>query len=153
MAVVFAAVAMTGDFDIRNLNRSVGGFAARGVLMHSLLVALGMADLLFLLKLYFDAPDALGAVLVAGWAGGYGTAAAMGDAFAASNPEIASLAFTSATVGLIIGIVGGLIQARIAANKGHVKAFSSISSLPESERTGLIRQTSMRPSKIGRAHV
>jgi len=146
IAVVFAAVAMTDDFDIRKLNRNVGGFAAHGVLMYSLQVALGMAVVLFILQPLFDAPDALGAVLFAGWAGGYGTAAAMGDAFAASNPEIASLAFTSATVGLIIGIVGGLIQARIAANKGHVKAFSSISSLPESERTGLIRQTSMRPS-------
>ncbi|MDN6489433.1 MAG: sodium:glutamate symporter, partial [Yaniella sp.] len=58
----------------------------------------------------------------------------------------ASLAFTSATVGLIIGIVGGLVQARIAARKGHVKAFTSISKLPREERTGLIREINKRPS-------
>lgn len=46
----------------------------------------------------------------------------------------------------MIGIVGGLIQARMAANRGHVKAFSSIIDLPEAERTGLIRDTHKRPS-------
>ncbi|HEY4558716.1 MAG TPA: sodium:glutamate symporter, partial [Enteractinococcus sp.] len=146
IAVVFAAVAMTDDFDVRKLNRNVGGFAAHGVLMYALQVALGMGIVLVLLQPLFGAPDALGVVLFAGWVGGYGTAAAMGDAFASTNPEIASLAFTSATVGLIIGIVGGIIQARIAADRGHVKAFSSISKLPEAERTGLIREVNRRPS-------
>lgn len=146
IAVVFAAVAMSDDFDLRKLNRNVGGFAAHGVLMYSLQVALGMAVVLLILQPLFDAPDALGVILFAGWAGGYGTAAAMGDTFSATDPEIASLAFTSATVGLIIGIVGGIIQARIAASRGHVKAFKSISQLPESERTGLIREVNKRPS-------
>ena len=146
IAVVFAAVAMTDDFDVRKLNRNVGGFAAHGVLMYSLQVALGMAVVLLVLQPLFDAPDSLGVILFAGWAGGYGTAAAMGDAFSETSPEIASLAFTSATVGIIIGIVGGLIQARIAANRGHVQAFRSISSLPEEERTGVLRHVNKRPS-------
>lgn len=146
IAVVFAAVAMTDDFDVRKLNRNVGGFAAHGVLMYSLQVALGMAVVLIVLQPLFDSPDSLGVILFAGWAGGYGTAAAMGDAFADTSPEIASLAFTSATVGIIVGIVGGLIQARIAASRGHVQAFSSISSLPEEERTGVISEVNKRPS-------
>lgn len=146
IAVVFAAVAMSDDFDVRKLNRNVGGFAAHGVLMYALQVSLGMAVVLFFLQPLFDSPDALGVIVFAGWAGGYGTAAAMGDAFATTDPEIASLAFTSATVGLIIGIVGGIIQARIAAGRGQVKAFRSISQLPESERTGLIREVNKRPS-------
>lgn len=146
IAVVFAAVAMTDDFDVRKLNRNVGGFAAHGVLMYSLQVALGMAVVLIVLQPLFDSPDSLGVILFAGWAGGYGTAAAMGDAFADTSPEIASLAFTSATVGIIVGIVGGLIQARIAASRGRVQAFSSISSLPEEERTGVISEVNKRPS-------
>lgn len=146
IAVVFAAVAMTDDFDIRKLNRNVGGFAAHGVLMYALQVSLGMALVLMVLQPLFDAPDAMGVILFAGWAGGYGTAAAMGDAFAGTSPEIATLAFTSATVGLITGVVGGIIQAQIAARRGHVKAFSSMSTLPEAERTGVIRQVNKRPS-------
>src|SRR5690625_7079787 len=59
-AVVFVAVAMTDDFDIRKLNRNVGGFAAHGVLMYSLQVALGMAVVLFILQPLFDAPDEIG---------------------------------------------------------------------------------------------
>jgi len=144
IAVVFAAVAMTDDFDIRKLNRNVAGFAAHGVLMYSLQVALGMAVVLLVLQPLFDSPDALGVVLFASWAGGYGTAAAMGDAFAASNPEKASLGFTAATVGVTIGIVGGLIQARVAARKGHVQAFTSINHLPKQDRTGLIEEPSKR---------
>src|SRR5699024_4784119 len=62
------------------------------------------------------------------------------------SPEISSLAFTSATVGLIIGIVGGIIQARLAAKRGHVQAYGSMSSLPEQERTGVIREVNKRPS-------
>src|SRR5690625_476845 len=146
IAIVFAAVAMTDDFDIRKINRNVGGFAAHGVLMYALQVALGMGFVLVLLQPLFGSPDALGTVLFAGWVGGYGTAAAMGDAFANTDPEIASLAFTSATVGLIVGIVGGIIQAKIAANRGHVKAFRSIGDLPVEERTGLIREVNRRPS-------
>lgn len=146
IAVVFAAVAMTDDFDIRKLNRNVGGFAAHGVLMYALQVALGMGLVLAVLQPVFGAPDSLGVVLFAGWAGGYGTAAAMGDAFSSVSPEISSLAFTSATVGLIIGIVGGIIQARLAAKRGHVQAYGSMSSLPEQERTGVIREVNKRPS-------
>src|SRR5690625_2389820 len=125
IAVVFAAVVMIDDFDVRKLNRNVGGFAAHGVLMYSLQVAVGMAVVLLVLQPLFDAPDSLGVIIFAGWAGGYGTAAAMGDAFSETSPEIASLAFTSATVGIIIGIVGGIIQARIGANRGHVEGIGS----------------------------
>ena len=38
-----------------------------------------------------------------------------------------------------MGIVGGIIQAKGRANRGHVKAFRSIGDLPVEERTRLIR--------------
>src|SRR5699024_9923797 len=44
------------------------------------------------------------------------------------------------------GIVGGLVQARYAAKRGHVQAYGSMSSIPEEERTGLIREVNKRPS-------
>ena len=53
IAIVFAAVAMTDDFDIRKINRNVGGFAAHGVLMYALQVALGMGFVLVLLQPLF----------------------------------------------------------------------------------------------------
>ncbi|WHS34171.1 sodium/glutamate symporter [Auritidibacter ignavus] len=146
IAGVFACVAMTDDFNIFKLNRTVGGFAAQGVMIYALQVSLGMLLVLVLLQPLFGTGDEVGVVLFAGWAGGYGTAAAMGDAFAESDPELSTLAFTSATVGLVVGIVGGLIQARIGAMRGQVEAFASMSALPEEERTGLIRQVNKRPS-------
>lgn len=146
IAVVFACVAMTDDFNIFKLNRNVGGFAAHGVLMYSLQVAAAMALVLLVLGPVFGVSDAFGAVLFAGWAGGYGTAAAIGDAFSEHDPSMVSLAFTSATVGLIVGIVGGIIQARIGVSRGHVKAFASMSDLPDEELTGLMSEVNKRPS-------
>src|SRR5690625_4002740 len=75
IAVVFAAVAMTDDFDIRKLNRNVAGFAAHGVLMYSLQVALGMAVVLLVLKPLFYSQDAIGVVRLSSLAVGIGCAA------------------------------------------------------------------------------
>lgn len=45
--------------------------------MYSIQGSLGMAVVLLVLQPLFDAPDTMGAVVFGGWAGGYGTAAAM----------------------------------------------------------------------------
>src|SRR5690625_7560153 len=103
---------MTDDFDVRKLNRNVGGFAAHGVLMYSLQVAVGMAVVLLVLQPLFDAPDSLGVIIFAGWAGGSGPAGAMGDALSATRPEGAAFAFTSALLGHITGLVCGPIPAQ-----------------------------------------
>lgn len=148
IAVVFACIALTDDFNIFKIGRNVASFSAYGVLMYSLQVALGMALVLMLIGPLFNAPDSIGVLLFAGWAGGFGSAAAIGDVFTqqAGDPEMASLAYTAATVGLIVGVVGGIIQAKIGASRGHAKAFRGMKSLPEDMRTGLIRKVEERPA-------
>ena len=92
-----------------------------------------------MLSWFFDLPAGFGVLLAAGWAGGFGTAAAIGSAFAQAGWEDAtSLGFTSATIGVIVCIAGGLILIKWAARNGHTSTITSFEQLPASVRTGLV---------------
>lgn len=74
----------------------------------------------------------------------------MGQAYAANgDPSVASLAYTSATVGMIVGVVGGIIQAKYGAKRGYAKEYAGLTSIPEDLRTGVLDQVAERPV-IGR---
>lgn len=147
IVVVFACVAMTDDFDIRKIGRNIASFASYGVLIYAAQVTLGMLFVLILLQPLFGVGDSFGALLFAGWAGGFGTAAAMGAAFEeAGDPTMMSLAYTSATVGMLAGIVGGIIQARIGAQRGWAREFAGITSVPKELRTGVLDPSGRRPA-------
>ncbi|MFE1523245.1 sodium/glutamate symporter [Schaalia turicensis] len=147
IVIVFACMALTDDFDIRKVNKAVGGFASYGVLMYGAQVALGMAFALLFLTPVLGSPDVLGIMLFTGWAGGFGTAAAVGNIYAENGqPEVASLAFTSATVGLLVGVIGGIILAKFGARRGQAKAFRGMDSLPDELRTGVLDANKRRPA-------
>lgn len=139
IAVVFASMALSQEVKAQKLSSSVRGFTGYGILMSAGQVFVGMVLALLLLGPVFDAPASMGLILFAAWSGGFGTSAAMGDVFAANGqPEVTSVAFTAATVGMLSGIVGGVILARIGAARGHTRAFGSLSDLPRSMRTGVL---------------
>ncbi|MFC7404622.1 sodium/glutamate symporter [Georgenia alba] len=147
IVVVFACLALTDDFDLRKIGRSIAGFAGYGVLMYAAQVAVGTLLGLLLLGPLFGTPDGFGLLLFAGWAGGFGSAAAMGTVFAdAGWAEAQSLAFTSATVGLLIGIVGGIVQSKIGAARGFAQEFAGVTSIPRDMRTGVLAADSGRPA-------
>lgn len=150
IVVVFVCIALTDDFDLRKIGRPVGSFAAYGVLIYASQVAVGALIALLVLQPLFDTPDSFGLLLFAGWAGGFGSAAAVGDAYLANGDDtVTSLAYTSATVGMIVGVVGGIIQAKIGAKRGHAKEFAGLTAIPEDLRTGVLDQATARP-EIGR---
>ena len=150
IVIVFVCIALTDDFDIRKIGRPVGAFASYGVLIYASQVAIGALVTLVVLQPLFDAPDSFAALLFAGWAGGFGSAAAVGQAYAANgDATVTSLAYTSATVGMIVGVVGGIIQAKIGAQRGHAQEFAGLTSIPEELRTGVLNQVEERPV-IGR---
>lgn len=113
IVVVFACLAMSDDFDFRKIKGPIVSFSAYGVLIYTAQIAIGILAVMLLLGPVFGADLTIGTLLFAGWAGGFGTAAAIGDVYAgAGHEDLRSLAFTSATVGLLAGIVGGIIQAK-----------------------------------------
>ena len=95
--------------------------------------------------------DPLFSVIVEeGWLGGHGTAGGMAQVFEELGwADGASLSITSATVGLIWGILSGMILINIAVRKGWTHYFHDTASLkaeatevyPEEERPAVGRAT------------
>lgn len=80
-----------------------------------------------------------GYMLPTGFVGGHGTAAAVGDSFAGMGWEDAgALGMTSATVGILSGLIGGIILIKLATKKGYTNYITDFVKLPQSFRTGLI---------------
>ena len=127
---------------------------ARNMWGYSTAMFMGQWGLFILLGLYFFVPvfgtePWFGMMLPVGFVGGFGTAAAVGSALEEIGVEGASsLGFTSATVGTLVAIVGGVIMANWGIRKG--KASQLAGDLPDDLRTGYIAAESERPS-IGRA--
>lgn len=141
ITLVFACLALNVNFNRIKKIRSVAAMASWQVTVVSLMIVTGLLASLLIFVPIFDAPEGLGLVLWAGWTGGFGTSAAMGQVFTdAGQPEIQSLAFTSSTVGLLIGVIGGILLAKYGSAKGFTKEFSEVTGVPRDLRTGILDQ-------------
>lgn len=88
-----------------------------------------------------DVPDGFGLILGAGFLGGHGTAAAIGEAFSGLGWEEATdLGYTSATIGLVASILGGLLLIKTNTKKKQTNFISDFSDLPQELRTGLVKK-------------
>lgn len=98
-----------------------------------------LIGLLVLKPLFPDLHDGFGVMLPAGFIGGHGTAAAIGSIFdQAGWSEATSIGQTIATVGLLLGILGGVILINIGTRKGYTRIIKKASALPKDLKTGLI---------------
>lgn len=141
IAVIFACIALGDEIGFGGFGRSTAAFSLYTMAAYVLQVGLGMLLALAVLGPVFDTPDGFGLLLFAGWAGGFGTAAAVGPVFEdAGWPEATSLAFTAATVGTLVGIVVGIALTNWGARRGHAQNVGRFADLPESMRTGLVRK-------------
>lgn len=83
--------------------------------------------------------DGFALMLPAGFIGGHGTAAAIGSAFASAGwEEAASIGQTTATIGLVLGILLGVLSINIATKKGYTRVIKEVHTLPEEFLTGLV---------------
>jgi len=150
IAVVFGAMPYSMEFSGRVLKgaRAMWSFSTgMYVLQWGAAVLFGLIVLSFL----FDTPDWFGLMLPVGWVGGFGTAAAIGGSLEDSGQEAAmTLGFTSATIGTLVAIIGGIIMAKWGAETGRTAQIGDTSELPEELRTGLISIIGQRPA-IGHA--
>ena len=148
IAVVFASMAYSME-----LGGSVAS-GARNMWGYSTAMFMGQWGLFILLGVYLFAPlfgtePWFGMMLPVGFVGGFGTAAAVGSALEEIGIEGASsIGFTSATVGTLVAIIGGVIMANWGIRNG--KASQLAGTLPEDLRTGYIHNEAERPS-IGKA--
>ena len=114
IAIVFAAMLLQPPSSRR------GGSSVRAVTCEALMVgvialgqtAIGLMVTGWLIQPFYDVPNSFGMLIETGFAGGHGTAAAMGQVFA--TPEIAfpvglDLGLLMATVGLVYGTLSGIV--------------------------------------------
>ncbi len=90
--------------------------------------AVGLLITWLLIQPFFDVPDAFGMLLETGFAGGHGTAAAMGQVFdspAVQMPVGLDLGLLMATVGLVYGTLSGIVWINLAARLGWVNHSGS----------------------------
>lgn len=152
IALVFGALPLSSPkVNIKEVAKAVGpmwAYAQIGMLLQWGLVGLFG---IFVLKLIFpDLNDAFGVMLSTGFYGGHGTAAAIGTAFDGLGwSEARSLGMTTATVGVVWAIIGGLLMVKWAAKKKQTAFISDFNDLPEELRSGLLPE--QKQESIGKA--
>lgn len=141
IALVFAALPLSSPkFRFKEVAGRVGpiwAYAQLGMLLQW--AFMGLFGLFVLNIIWPQLNSAFGIMLPTGFYGGHGTAAAIGDAFGSLGWEEAkSLGMTTATAGVVIAIVVGLVMVKRAAVKGDTSFISDFSDLPDELRSGLI---------------
>jgi len=141
IAIVFASIPLASPkFTFKEVKGRVGSiwaYAQLGMLLQWSIA--GFFGLFVLNIIWPNLNSAFGIMLPTGFYGGHGTAAAMGSAFEGLGwDEAKSLGMTTATIGIILSIIGGLILVKRAARKGDTEFIKDFSELPNELRTGLI---------------
>lgn len=140
IALVFASLPLSSPkFSFKEVSGRVGSIWAYAQLGMLLQWSIAGFFGLFVLKLIWPGlNDAFGIMLPTGFYGGHGTAAAIGSAFEGLGWEEArSLGMTTATVGIVLAIVGGLVLVKRAAKRNETEYIKDFSELPDDLRTGL----------------
>ena len=141
IALVFGALPLSSPkVSMKEVSDRVGPmwvFAQLGMLLQWALAGLFG---LFVLKLIWpDLNDSFGVMLSTGFYGGHGTAAAIGASYEGLGwDEATSLGMTTATIGVVCAIIGGLIMIKWAARNKHTAFIADFNDLPNELRSGLL---------------
>jgi ESS family glutamate:Na+ symporter len=138
IAFVFAALPFTSTSKAKEVAKvkRMWGYSQGGMLLQW-----GIGGLLGIVILgqIWPLNDSFGITMPAGFCGGHGSAAALGEAFSKfGQEEVLTLALTAATVGIICSILLGLVFLRIGTKRGCSACLTQAETLPEELRTGLV---------------
>ena len=141
IALVFGALPLSSPkASFKEVSRRVGpiwAYAQLGMLLQWGIV--GFLGIYGLKLIWPSLNDAFGVMFPTGFYGGHGTAAAMGSAFEGLGwDEARSLGMTTATVGIIFAIVGGLFMIKWAARRKYTAFIADFRDLPDELRSGLL---------------
>ena len=148
IVIVFAAMPI-GDKPSKEAKSgpAIGGmfFNITGVAV--LQYAVGMFLTVYVLDLFFkNLNPGFGLMMATGFYGGHGTAAAVGHMKALVGIEASALGYTTATVGLVGGIISGVAIINWGARKGYTHYVTSPKDLPLSMKTGLVQPMDQQES-------
>ena len=139
IALVFSCIPFTSQKSQTKGGARVGrmwAYSQAGMLLQW---ALGGALGLWVLSRLWPVNEAFGLSMPAGFCGGHGTAAAIGESFASYGvEEMQSLAMTAATVGIIASVVIGMWLISWGAARGKTKYICAFENLSPELRTGIL---------------
>lgn len=94
----------------------------------------------FMAAFYPQVSQAFSLLMPGGFIGGHGAAAAFGGAFKEliGWDEALPIGQTFATIGLLVGIFGGVIAINVATHKRATRFIRTMNELPDGMRTGMI---------------
>ncbi|MFQ5648905.1 MAG: sodium/glutamate symporter [bacterium] len=154
IALIFAGLLLVRSG--KSIRDSLREAAREGIVVWIIVVGeitLGLLATWLLLKHFYTLPYSFGQLIEAGFAGGHGTAAAMGSLYQSLGfEEGADLGFFVATVGLIYGVVSGIVLVNLAVRKGWTRAgtveIPRITGLESSEKPEPIAFGKIRPEVL-----
>ena len=113
-------------------------------------MALGCLITVICARLGAKAFSSMGLELAMGFSGGHGTAASLGSSFEQLGDPMWEVAqggaMTTATAGMVGGILLGIILINYAARKGYTTQIKTAADTPKEMRVGLYSRDSQRPS-------
>lgn len=122
------AIEHSGDSFFFNLSSILGQYG------FSLLFGL-----VFLYPFFTYLPQGFSLLLPAGFVGGHGTSAAIGSVLETYGFEGAlSIGYAFATVGILVGVLGGMILINLATRLGWTRLVHSVAEMPISMKTGFV---------------
>lgn len=151
VVVVFASVGLGGvAFSKNEFKKDVkrlGSHACYKLFMMTVQFVVPLiVGILLISKLFPTINYSFGLTLAAGFYGGHGTAAAVGESLTKLGwAEGMDIAMTMATAGILTGIFGGLIFIKYATEKGYTQYVKSFGSISDDYRTGLIQPQNRKP--------
>ena len=126
IALVFAGMLLP-SVSRRSLRQSFSKVGREGLMVWVIVLgqsAVGLMVTWLFVQPFFDVPNSFGMLIETGFAGGHGTAAAMGQVF--QNPSIQlqggrDLGMVVATIGLVYGLASGMIWVNLGVRRGWLK--------------------------------
>ena len=140
IAVVFAALPLASPaMKMKEIGSKLGPMWAYSQFgMFFQWAVIGILGILILTPL-FKVPEFFGIMCPVGFYGGHGTAAAMASEFGEGCEEVArSLGMTTATVGVVLGVIFGVLLIKIATKKHQTSYVTDFAELPNELRSGLV---------------
>ena len=124
IAVVFAGLLM--ERPGKKFSEAAVAAGRQGIVVWIIVLGQAFVGLLacaLLIAPFYDVPPAFGQLIETGFAGGHGTAAAMGEVYdeVFDFPVGRDLAFLFATMGLIYGVVSGIVFVNLGVRRGWLR--------------------------------
>ena len=124
IAVVFAGLLM--ERPGKKFSEAAVAAGRQGIVVWIIVLGqafIGLLACALLIAPFYDVPPAFGQLVETGFAGGHGTAAAMGEVYdeVFDFPVGRDLAFLFATMGLIYGVVSGIVFVNLGVRRGWLR--------------------------------